>query len=40
MDTNKVQLYIYDLSQGLAAKISPMVIGNVKNKKLRLCIFR
>lgn len=32
MDINKVELYIYDLSQGLAAKMSPIVIGNINDK--------
>ncbi|XP_057657439.1 uncharacterized protein LOC130894568 isoform X4 [Diorhabda carinulata] len=27
MDTNKVELYIYDLSKGMAAAFSPMLIG-------------
>lgn len=25
--TNKVQLYIYDLTKGLAAQLSPMFLG-------------
>lgn len=32
MASHKVQLYIYDLSQGLAAKISPMLLGNFFKK--------
>lgn len=38
MASQKVQLYIYDLSQGFAAKISPVLIGNFKYtiKVLRL----
>lgn len=34
MDSNKVQLYIYDLSQGLAATISPRLIGKSLKKLL------
>lgn len=32
MASHNVQLYIYDLSQGLAAKISPMLLGNLFKK--------
>lgn len=40
MSTHIVQLYIYDLSRGMAAAISPMLLGKFLNKiKKRLTYF-